>query len=109
MNKPTSIKSGQLMPHFRWRDRFGEFHRPTEMETRHLFFTLRMIWNHTCPEQFQIKPFQEYDFSDFYTTHYFKTAVLALSAELATRNDLEPYFIECLHYIHTTIKKGILK
>jgi hypothetical protein len=33
---------------FMWKDDDDVFHDPERMETRHIFFTLRMIWNHSA-------------------------------------------------------------
>lgn len=81
---------------FKWRDRRGQFHYPKDMETRHLFFTVRMIWNHTVPDMYQIKPFERYNFSSFYTSFYMGQAVRNILSELSTRNDLTDYYIKCL-------------
>lgn len=74
---------------FRWRDRQGGFHLPKSMVTRHLFFTLRMIWNHSMPEDARTHGFLAYTFSSYYTGDYMKKAVRALAEELATRTDME--------------------
>lgn len=74
---------------FRWRDRFGEHHDVKNMETRHLFFTLRMIWNNTMPAQYRL-PGNLYVFGKHYTKHYMVRAVRALAKELAGREDMAP-------------------
>lgn len=73
---------------FRWRDRTGAFHAPEQMETRHLFYTLRMIWNHTMPEGAKLRPYNAYSFGKHYTREYMISAVKALAAELGTRTNL---------------------
>lgn len=73
---------------FMWKDRRNNFYLPSEMKTRHVFFTLRMIWNHSAPPHMRFMPYQRYDFSPFYTSDYMSTAVKVLSAELKTREDL---------------------
>lgn len=87
MNQIAENKN-QIKRKFQWRDSQGGFHLPSEMETRHLFYTLRMIWNHTMPDQAQIKPFRRYEFGEHYTEYYLKDAVLNLAHELKTRNDM---------------------
>lgn len=74
---------------FRWRDRAGNLHAPSTMATRHLFFTLRMIWNHTMPASARL-PGNLYTFSSYYKPDYMKDAIRALTAELATREDMQP-------------------
>ena len=84
---------------WRWRDRSGEFHRPAHMETRHLYFTVRMIWNHTMPEQYRFKGYKRYKFRSFYTEAYMVEAVYALSKELFQRDDLTDEMKAGLEYM----------
>ena len=76
---------------FRWRDRHGNFHKPSEMNTRHLYFTLRMIWNHVAPPKLKIHPYQKYRFSIFYTQEYMIDAIKHLSLELKKRGKTIKY------------------
>lgn len=96
---PEQFYRVELEPGFQWRDQHGNFHEPRAMSTKHLFFTLRMIWNHSVPEPLQLKPFKHYHFSSYYTTHYMCQAVRALATELSTRKNLAPYWIESLETI----------
>jgi len=75
-------------PAFRWRDRDGGFHDPSGMETRHLFHTVSMIWNHVMPPEAATHDFQRYSFSPFYTEDYMRSAVRAMLPELLGRDDL---------------------
>ncbi len=75
---------------FRWRDAGGNYHAPESMETRHLFYTLRMIWNHSMPEVWRIQPFRLYRFQPFYTEEYMRSAITAIGKELLSRPDLLP-------------------
>jgi hypothetical protein len=81
--RTTAVATG-----FRWRDRQGQFHEPRDMETRHLFHTVSMIWNHVMPDDAATHEFRRYQFSPFYTASYMQRAVRALLAELLTRTDL---------------------
>ena len=80
-----------IVKKFQWKDRNDVFHYPCDMETRHIFYTLKMIWNHSVPENMKLKPYKKYRFSPFYTAKYMKVAVKCLIAELKTRNDIELY------------------
>jgi len=71
---------------FAWRDRSGVFHDVRRMTTRHLYYTLLMIWNHSAQEHLKYRPFKEYDFTPFYTKEYFIEAVPFLLRELQTRD-----------------------
>jgi len=90
---------------FLWRDRNGQVHTVATMATRHLFFTLRMIWNHSAPPGLRIAPYQHYRFSAFYSAAYMKAAVKAIALELSGRADLQPYFSQCLAFMraHFTV------
>ena len=73
---------------WRWKDRKHNFYYPKDMETSHLFNTLKMIWNHTMPVKVGI--YNAYTFPAFYTDAYMKQAIKHLTIELAKRNDLYP-------------------
>lgn len=78
---------------FRWRDRKGVHHIPSDMATSHLFFTLRMIWNHSMPLRMHVggPGINRYTFGPAYTVDYMADAVKALAKELDTRSDLAPH------------------
>lgn len=73
-----------------WKDQNDNFHNPKTMQTRHLFYTLRMIWNHHAPKQARLRPYREYKFPPFYTVEYMKQSVTVLMTELSTREDITP-------------------
>lgn len=81
-------KPKQLANPFRWRDRHGQFHDLHKMETRHLHYTLRMIWNNFMSIDAQFPNANLYEFNAFYTDEYFKQAIVNLAKELSTRNNL---------------------
>lgn len=64
--------------------------KPSDMPTRHLFYTFRMIWNHRMPREFNVgQNVKRYRFNPH--THpdvYLMQAVRALGAELHKRDDL---------------------
>ena len=82
---------------FLWKDSINKFHRPEDMRTDRIFYILRMIWNHSVPNDMQLKPFKRYKFSSFYSEEYMKLAIRALLYELTKRDDLTSYFIKCLN------------
>jgi len=83
---------------FKWRDGNGVFHPVAGMETRHLFFTLRMIWNNTMPAMCRL-PGNLYSFGPFYTKKYMLDAVAAITAELANRTDMAPDWLSQLQQL----------
>lgn len=87
---------------FRWMTRKGELLRPAEMETRHLFMTVVVIWNAYCPLEFSIERSGRWvhsfvRFNSNYTREYLATAVRAMLIELSVRQDLEQCWIDTLH------------
>jgi len=94
---------------FKWRSRGGEFHKTKDMETRHLFYTLKMIWNHSAPEKLRLKPYREYYFSEFYQPEYMKDAVEAILAELNKRTDLCKEYRDVLKYMQDSFNKVYTK
>lgn len=76
-------------PAFKWRDREGIFHAIDKMETRHLFYTLCMIWNHSMPEEAATHEYKRYSFSAFYTPAYMEQAIKSIMPELFKRKDLQ--------------------
>ena len=79
----------EVAPPFLWRDRHGEHHLPAQMETRHLFYTLRMIWNNTMPASARL-PGHLYSFGPTYTHEYMLDAIFAIVPELSTRKNMTP-------------------
>lgn len=73
---------------FMWKDRHNVFHAPFQMETSYLYNTIRMIWNHSMPEEFKLTPYRIYSFGPFYTPEYMRQAVRAFLNELTTRTDI---------------------
>ncbi len=73
---------------FMWRTRGGEALCPSEMETSHLFFTLRMIWNNSMPETALFPVARLYHFGPTYTEKYLKDAIYAIGHGLSTRKDI---------------------
>lgn len=74
---------------WKWKDTHDSYHAPSEMETRHLFYTLRMIWNHTMTESIRLYPYKEYAFSPFYTPEYLQQAIHFIGYELLNRPDIK--------------------
>lgn len=90
---------------FRWRDREGRFHRVEEMETRHLFYVLRMIWNHCAPSDGKLLPYKKYLFTPFYTAVYMRQAVIEIYRELSGRTNLTASWKRELEFIANYVKE----
>ena len=85
---PGSFSGSEVGGVWKWRDRYGVFHRPADMETRHLFHVIRMIWNNTVPWWMRVGRVRLYTFHSFYTVRYRREAVRQIGAELYRRRDL---------------------
>ena len=93
MNRPEMFwleKFSNFTPKikFKWRDQYGDFHTLESMETKHLFYTWLMIWNHYAPPDMCIWYKRSYSFPEFYTTKYMIEAFKKMHKELKTRTDL---------------------
>lgn len=91
----------------------GKRYAPAEMETRHLFMTLVMVWNATCPDDLLIRRSGTwvhylYRLGASYTRDYLIRGIRAMSAELATRDDMEPAWVDTLNRMVDIIKKDKL-
>lgn len=84
----TIVKPAIPKISFRWRTNGGEFLYPKDMTTKHLFYTLRMIWNHSMPDEARSENYIKHNFGPFYTQKYIEDAVRYIGKELQTRNDL---------------------
>lgn len=88
---------------WRWKDQADNYHSPKNMETRHLFYTLRMIWNHTMGTK--IEPYKKYRFGRFYTPDYMRKAVIAIGQELMKRDNLQPKWKAELEFMASNFTK----
>ena len=98
ISKPPAIA-------FTWRSGDGKRWVPSKMRTTNLFYTLRMIWNHSMPEAARLQPYQRYSFSSAYTPEYMKKAVVHLFNELMTRDDLPGHLVMELHHMKRYLEK----
>lgn len=70
-----------------WRTHDGLQLRPVDMHTKHLFFTLRMIWNHRMPREMEVgHNIKRWHLT--YSVHYLAEAIVRMGRELAERHDL---------------------
>lgn len=89
-----------------WKDREDNYYLPHKMETRHLFYTFRMIWNHSMPNDAKIYPYHEYRFGSFYTTEYMMVAARRMFNELLIREDIPENFIAQLEFMKDYVIKN---
>jgi hypothetical protein len=103
----------QPAPLWRWRTSLHEMLHPGEMETRHLFFTLRMIWNHSMPDDAKLHPYKQYTFNPlylsegtFYDELYMQRAIRFIGLELFSRDDIDPRFQAQLDFMKNYLRKN---
>lgn len=89
----TIVKPFELpVPEWKWRTAQGEFIPPRDMVTRHLFYTLRMIWNNTMPPGTHVgRNIRYYRFGPHYSESYLGDAIRFIGGELFTRPDLQQW------------------
>lgn len=91
MTDITVFTGTALIPGWRWHTAREGLLPPAEMETRHLFNTLRMIWNNFMPPSMRVGAVRLYRFDP--RTHprrYLGEAILQIGRELFTRPDITP-------------------
>lgn len=75
---------------FLWLTHGGDLISPRNMATPHLYYALRMIFNHSVPKEFRtpesLHSVKSYSDVPKWSRSYRKAAIDALSAELRTRN-----------------------
>ena len=74
---------------FTWYGRYNVPYKLKDMEDRHLFFTVRMIWNHAMPEEARTHEYRKYQFGSRYTPEYMKSALIHMIPELLNRDQSE--------------------
>ena len=87
MNLQQTSQS-KVTTEFQWRSCTGKYYPVSSMDTRHLFHTFRMIWNHTMPKVARTGEFHKYHFGKQYTEAYMMQAIRAMLPELCNRKDL---------------------
>jgi hypothetical protein len=76
----------------RWLDAKGQYWDVKDMETRHLFYTLRMIWNNRMPVPVPDNPkFYRFD-PRTHDEKYLAAMIPVLAGELSQRDDISPFF-----------------
>ena len=88
MDNALIQSGGAVSSPFVWKTQRNLFLRVDQMETRHLFNTVVMIWNHIAPAEARTHNYRRYVFGPTYTVAYMKTAVSAMMVEIYTRTDL---------------------
>ena len=84
---------------FHWRTQEGEVLTPPEMETSHIFNCVRMIFNHTAPEEMKLRPFKHWPSWEDVPAIQKRVCVMAFLTELSRRTDLNPSQLSQLRHM----------
>lgn len=92
------VERRALVTGWRWRPANGRAPMlPAGMDTRHLFNTLKMIWNNRMPSYARVgETVRLYAFGASHPDDYLKQAIYELAWELGKRSDLTPYEVSVL-------------
>lgn len=74
-------------PAFRWVTTDRQILKPQEMNTLHLWNSLKIIWNHTIPVPFRLMPYKPYEGIEKWSRSSRKWAISNLFNELMNRTD----------------------
>ena len=96
-------KEKSLVGPFVWVTQTGERIAVNQMKTSHLFHSIRMIYNNTCPLGWETRRnFNRYILNR--PVSYWKESTSALMKELATRKDLNSGQLAELAFMATNIR-----
>lgn len=98
-----------LVSEYKWRDRRGILHRVDDMETKHMFHVVRMVWDHSMPSGHQTSFPRRYRFPEFYTEAYMALTVRLMLPTLFVRRDLTPEMLYWLQFMHDRLKGNPLQ
>lgn len=90
-------------PQGEWITQEGIVMQFAEMTTSHLFYSVRMIYNHTAPPAFQVPNCKHYSGFDW-PAELRAMAIRDLLAELSTRKDIKPWMINQLRHMRDCIR-----
>lgn len=96
----------ELGPGWRWLAADGRLFAPPQMETRHLFNMVVMIWNHSMPGNAATHDFIRHRFNpETHGPRELRTAVAMMLPELAKRDDLTPDQLARLRFMQAYLAK----
>lgn len=78
------------MNNTKWKTSNGQSTKVTNMDTKHLFYIIRLLWNTYMPEPLALGTQKVSYFNvELYTHSYLKEVIQAMYKELGTRQDLD--------------------
>lgn len=85
MSKAIKPITKEVSQAFQWRLHGGDIISPADMATSHLFYTVRMIWNHRMPGSYRFPNCKAGDLR--YSSLYLLKAIRIMLWELSTRDE----------------------
>lgn len=86
----SAAETALVDPSFQWKTKNGRFLYPRDMQTSHLFYTFRMLWNNLSRPEFHVGKVRLYTFGTYYRQPgYFHAAILNIGHELSKRHLLQ--------------------
>ena len=76
---------------FVWRDSYGTFYLPINLNTHRLFYIIASIWDFKAPESMRLSyKINSYLNDEFYTKEYLSLALKVLIPEFLARKNIAP-------------------
>lgn len=88
-----------------WKTQDGERIPVAQMRTSHLFYTVRMIFNHTVPRTYEIAGCKRYSDVRTWRVDFRRQAVAAMLSELAQRTDIQHWMKDQLLTMRDTFRQ----
>lgn len=107
INKVRDITDSEYYPLY-WETQEGVSMTFESMQTTHLFYALRMIYNHYVPEPYRIRPYTKYNLTCI-SAEQWRKAAQCMAKELSLRSDLPGKLQQQLNYIIATVQRLLTK
>lgn len=89
---------------FKWTCHDGREMRPAKMQTTHLFYSVRMVFNALVPKEHRIEG-KVWMLSPHRPPGYWRQALIIMLQELSTRHDLPTYMMHQLFQMQLSVKQ----
>jgi hypothetical protein len=92
---------------FVWHTHKGKSYKPSKMATPHLFYALRMVWNHSVPPIWKVGDGPDYSDVPHWNKEYRRLAIQELAKELVSRDDAKELDADLRTQFHEMILKTL--
>lgn len=98
----------EIATSYKWRTHDGRIISPAEMDTPHLFYSVRMIFNHLAPSRDRIPFCKEWVGIENWDVDYLRDSVVNMLAELSTRYIPDEWMREQIFHMASVTRKNKL-